>query len=44
VSALAKHPFTWILSKTSFDITDFLKKAEISTSRGVAGHIFPGDI
>lgn len=32
VSPLAKHPFTCVLSKTSFDIIDFPKKPEVSTS------------
>jgi hypothetical protein len=29
---LARHPFIYVPQKTSFDITDFLKKLEVSTS------------
>jgi hypothetical protein len=32
VFAIAKHPFTCVLQQTSFDITDFLKKTELSIS------------
>ena len=33
MSASAKHPFTCVPSKTSFDITDFPKKLDVSTSQ-----------
>jgi hypothetical protein len=31
MSALARHPFTCVQQEISFDITNFIKKVEVST-------------